>query len=190
MPVGLGDSFAEVLRAAQAGGEWAFDILYRELNPRLLRYFGSRVPTDAQDLAAETWMGAARQIGSFSGGEDDFRRWLFTIAHHRMVQHFRSAGRRRDEPVPFEALAGHADLPGADPADQVVGAASAQAAAAQIASLLSPDQAEVVLLRVLGGMSVEEVAAVVGKRPGTVRVLQHRAIRKLANENFPMEVTP
>src|SRR6266511_5794041 len=47
---------------------------------------------------------------------------------------------------------------------------------------LPPDQAEVVLLRILGGLSVREVAVITGKRPGTVRVLQHRALRRLARE--------
>jgi RNA polymerase sigma-70 factor (ECF subfamily) len=47
---------------------------------------------------------------------------------------------------------------------------------------LSPDQAEVVLLRVLGGLPVAEVAKIVEKKPGTVRVLQHRALRRLASE--------
>lgn len=190
MAVNLGESFEEVLRAAQAGSEWAFEVLYREFNPRLLRYFASRLASEADDLAAETWMGAARQMASFAGGEDEFRRWLFTIAHHRLVQQFRSAARRRDDPVPAEVLALHADRPVLDPADHVVGSDSAQAAAAQIAAVLSPDQAEVVLLRILAGLSVEEVAAVMGKRPGAVRVLQHRAIRKLANESFFIEVTP
>ena len=56
-----------------------------------------------------------------------------------------------------------------------------EAAIARIAAL-PPDQAEVVLLRVLGGLSVQEVAAIVGKRPGTARVLQHRALKRLARE--------
>ena len=50
----------------------------------------------------------------------------------------------------------------------------------KIVALLPPDQAEIVLLRVVGGLPVEEVAAITGRRPGTVRVLQHRALRRLA----------
>jgi RNA polymerase sigma-70 factor (ECF subfamily) len=60
-------------------------------------------------------------------------------------------------------------------------ALTTEAAIARIATLPS-NQAEVVLLRVLAGLSVREVAAIVGKRPGTVRVLQHRALRRLARE--------
>lgn len=184
MPVGR---FEEVLAAARSGAEWAFSALYRDLNPPLLRYFASRVPADAEDLAAETWMGAADRIGSFSGGEQDFRRWLFTIAHHRMVQYWRSASRRRDHCVPDAELLDHADP--ASPSEEVVASISAVSAAARIASLLTPEQAEIVLLRVLGGLTVDEVAEVVGKRPGAVRVAQHRALKKLADENFTLEVT-
>lgn len=180
--------FPEVLAAAQTGAEWAFAVLYREANPRLLRYFGSRARSEAQDLAAETWMAVARQIGSFEGNEDDFRRWLFTIAHHQLVGHYRSAGRRRDEPVPDSDLDGIAAP--ADPADDVVGALSAQQAVERMTAALSPEQAEIVLLRVLGGLTVEQVAEIVGKRPGAVRVAQHRALKKLADANFVLEVTP
>jgi RNA polymerase sigma-70 factor, ECF subfamily len=51
---------------------------------------------------------------------------------------------------------------------------------ALVRSCLPADQAEVILLRVLGGLEVAEVAAIVGKRPGNVRVLQHRGLRLLA----------
>lgn len=180
--------FPEVLAAAQGGAEWAFAALYREANPRLLRYFASRARDEAQDLAAETWMAVARQIGSFEGAEDDFRRWLFTIAHHRLVGYWRSAGRRRDEPVPDSDLSQLAGT--ADPSEDVVGSMSAQAAVERIVATLSPEQAEIVLLRVLAGLSVEEVAEVVGKRPGAVRVTQHRALRKLADAAFLLDVTP
>jgi RNA polymerase sigma-70 factor (ECF subfamily) len=60
-----------------------------------------------------------------------------------------------------------------------------------LTSALPPEQAEVVVLRVVGGLSVEETARVVGKRPGTVRVLQHRALRRLSSQVrdiFPLEV--
>lgn len=83
----LGESFESVLAAAQSGAEWAFSVLYRDLNPRLLRYFASRVPGEAEDLAIETWMGAARRIGDFRGNQQQFRAWIFTIAHARLVQH-------------------------------------------------------------------------------------------------------
>ena len=66
---------------------------------------------------------------------------------------------------------------------------SATAAAAFVVATLPRDQAEIVLLRVLGGLSVEQVAEMLGKRAGTVRVLQHRALRRLHAELLEMGVT-
>jgi RNA polymerase sigma-70 factor (ECF subfamily) len=68
-----------------------------------------------------------------------------------------------------------------DVEEEAMAGLATDAAIARIATL-PPDQAEVVLLRILGGLSVREVAAITGKRPGTVRVLQHRALRRLARE--------
>jgi RNA polymerase sigma-70 factor (ECF subfamily) len=173
------------MAAAQQGAEWAFAVLYRELNPRLLRYFAARAPGSAEDLAAETWLGAARHLGSFTGTEEGFRAWLFTIAHRRLVQHWREMKRRPPATGDLEAALDAESAP--DSADAAVNAVFAQEAAKQIAAALSPDQAEVVLLRVLGGLDVDQVADILGKRPGSVRVLQHKALRRLAAENFSVE---
>jgi len=64
----------------------------------------------------------------------------------------------------------------------VVETLSAAQAIARLVATLPPDQAEVLMLRVVGGLSADESAEVMGKRPGTVRVLQHRALRRLARE--------
>ena len=64
----IGVEFDSVLRAAQAGAEWAFATLYRDINPRLLRYFAAQAPSVAEDLASETWLAAAGRLHLFSGG--------------------------------------------------------------------------------------------------------------------------
>jgi RNA polymerase sigma-70 factor (ECF subfamily) len=183
----IGSEFDSVLAAAQAGAEWAFAVLYRDLNPRLLRYLGARAPSAAEDVAAETWLAVARQLASFSGGEAAFRGWLFTIARRRLIQHWRDTGRRPATPVAPESLVGRAGSD--DPEADALSAVSARAAAAAIAAALSPDQADVVLLRVLAGLDVDQVAEILGKRPGTVRVLQHKALRRLANRFSPEALT-
>ncbi len=177
----LGESFGEALEDARGGDEQAFTRLYRDLNPALLRYFGAQAPSEADDLASETWMAAARGLGSFDGGEGAFRAWIFTIAHRRLVQHWRDGNRRpvqAADPGAFDMLLGAADTE--REAIEGIEASEGVAAARALIAELTSDQAQVVLLRVLGGLSVEEVAAAVGKRPGTVRVLQHRALRHLA----------
>jgi len=76
-----------------------------------------------------------------------------------------------------------------DPAREAMAPNEADEAARRVAALLAPDQANVVLLRVLGGFSVQQVASILGKRPGTVRVLQHKALRRLARDFRPEPVT-
>jgi len=119
------------------------------------------------------------ELSFFQLGEDrPLRGWIFTIAHRRLVQHWRSGSRRpvrAFDPGAFDMLLGAADTE-----SEAIESAEGVAAARALTADLSFDQAQVVLLRVLGGLSVEEVAAAIGKRPGTVRVLQHRALRRLA----------
>jgi RNA polymerase sigma-70 factor (ECF subfamily) len=137
------------------------------------------------DLAAETWLAAARNLGSFRGDEAAFRGWLFTIARRRLVQHWRDSARRRATPSAPESLAERRAAD--DPETEGLAAVSAREAARTIAAALPPDQADVVLLRMLAGLDVDQVAEILGKRPGTVRVLQHKALRRLA-ERFSPEV--
>jgi RNA polymerase sigma-70 factor (ECF subfamily) len=172
-----GPAFQAALAAAAGGDEQAFAALWRELQPAVLRYLQALAPEAAEDLASETWLRVVAGLGRFRGDERAFRAWLFTVARHRAIDRWRRAARRPAEPVPLEALADR-QAPD-DPAAEVLDALDGRAAVAMIATL-PRDQAEVVLLRVVAGLDVAEVAGIVGKRPGTVRVLSHRALRRLA----------
>jgi RNA polymerase sigma-70 factor (ECF subfamily) len=180
-----GESFEAVLGAAGQGQEWGFAALYQQFNPRLLRYFAARLPAEAEDLAAETWVGVARQLRSFQGDERAFGAWLFTIAHRRLVQHWRDQARRPIFDRWAETPEGRAPV---DVEREVLDHIGAQQAARAIAAALTADQAEVLLLRILGGLEVDQVARIVGKRPGAVRALQHKALRKLAGTSLVSEV--
>jgi RNA polymerase sigma-70 factor (ECF subfamily) len=171
------DDFEQVLEAARAGQEWAASVLFRALQPALLRYLRWQEPAAADDIAGETWLAVAERIGGFEGDEAALRSWLFAVARKRVADHRRRGARRRTHPVSPEELGDRAG--GTDPAELVVDSLSAQEAVRALTAGLSQDQAEVLVLRVVGGLSVEEVARIVGKRPGTVRVLQHRALRRL-----------
>jgi RNA polymerase sigma-70 factor (ECF subfamily) len=173
------DNFGDVLTAAKTGAEWAIGALYRELQPSLERYFRAQAPTEVEDLASEVWLDAAAALGRFEGDEAAFRRWLFTIARRRLIDHRRREVRRRAVQGPLEECAPPDGVD--DPEAQAVAASETDAAIALIASLPT-DQAEVVLLRVIAGLDVADVAAIVGKKPGTVRVLQHRALTRLSEE--------
>ncbi len=184
----IGDGFPDVLSAAQAGAEWAFAQLYRDVNPPLLRYLAVRAPETADDLASDTWLGVARGLRSFVGDERDFRAWLFTIAHRRLVQHWRVQGRRPSTPAAPDTFTDQ--VAADDPEAVALAKLSARDATRIITSALSPDQADVVLLRILAGLDVDEVAAIMGKRRGTIRVLQHRALRRLAERMSSSALTP
>jgi len=179
--------FLAALEAAQAGQDWAVAVLFRRHNPRLLRYLRAQAPEVAEDLASEVWMAMARQLVGFEGDERAFRAWMFTIARRRVIQHWRQKGRRRTSPAPNEVFFDRAAPD--DPSTEGLQALSAQDAVAALAAHLPPDQVEVVLLRVVAGLSVEEVAEMVGKSPGAVRVTQHRALRRLAEHFSPEAVT-
>lgn len=113
---------------------------------------------------------------------------MFSVARRRVAEYRRRGARRRTQPVAPEKLA---DVPGGlDPSELVLDAMSAQQAIDHLVASLSPDQAEVLVLRVVSGMSVEDIALVVGKRPGTVRVIQHRALRRLASSTLAEAPVP
>ncbi|HXJ62521.1 MAG TPA: sigma-70 family RNA polymerase sigma factor [Actinomycetota bacterium] len=170
-------SFADTLSAAASGQEWALAALYRESHPGLLRYLRVMEPGDADDLASETWLDVAGSLVRFQGDEPQFRAWLFTIARRRVIDLRRSRSRRRTEPVDPGLIPSVGAI--ADAADEAMQRMSSEEALGRVAAL-PPDQAEVVLLRVLGGLDVKDVARIVDKRPGAVRALQHRGLKRLS----------
>ena len=180
------EGFAELLEAARQGETWALSALWRDLHPRLFRYLRSQEPAAAEDLASDAWLGLAKGLRRFKGDELALRRWAFMIARRRLVDHLRRQARRRTRAEPQERLERAA--PGGVE-EQAVESLSALGAVDHIRSLLTPEQAEVVMLRVVGGFDVGEVARLVGKRPGAVRALQHRAMQQLARSLSPEPVT-
>ncbi|MDZ7732160.1 MAG: RNA polymerase sigma factor [Acidimicrobiia bacterium] len=171
--------FPTVLARAREGDEAAFAALYRSHHPRLSRYLTATAGADGEDLAHDVWCAVAEQLPSFEGDERGFRSWLFTIAHRRRVDHLRKKSRRDTAPwapEDFEDLR----APGST-AGSALGSVTVSEALDKLSSL-PPNQAEVVLLAVLGDLDAPSIGAIVGKRAGTVRVLQHRGLRRLAEE--------
>jgi RNA polymerase sigma-70 factor (ECF subfamily) len=173
----IGASFSSVLTAAASGDQGAYAALWRDVQPGLLRYLHVMAPGSAEDVASETWVDVVRGLARFRGDERAFRSWAFTIARHRAADWRRRVARRPANPLPLERLPEHAAPD--DPVAAAFEAASTEAALALIAEL-PREQAEVVALRVVADLDVAEVAAIVGKRPGAVRVLAHRGLRRLA----------
>jgi RNA polymerase sigma-70 factor, ECF subfamily len=167
-----------VVRSAIDGDDGALAALFRLYQPRLLRYTRAYVGGAAEDLASEVWVDVTRNVTRFSGDADDFRAWLFTIAAHRVADLQRRLGRQAGSVALHEHEENATAARVHDPAEDVAG----DAAASEILALLPPHLAEIVLLRVVGDLSVDQVAAITRRRPGTIRVMQHRALRQLAEQ--------
>jgi len=164
--------------AAQRGDPEAFRALYRDTQPRLLRYLHAIAGDDAEDIASETWLHITRDLHTFTGDHDAFRGWAATIARHRALDHLRRHTRRPPPAlIPADDLAA---IPAADDTAATAIDAVATSNAIRLITTLPPDQAEAVLLRAVLGLDATRAAAVLGKRPGAVRTAAHRGLRTLA----------
>jgi RNA polymerase sigma-70 factor (ECF subfamily) len=175
--VALGEQFTDVLAAARTGAPWALERLYREYHPSVLAFLRARAPAEAEDLASEVFIAVAEGLVRFDGDEEGFRSWLFTITYRQVGQLRRRMGRRRTDPLPSDEVGER--VPPGDAESDAMAVISTQQALDLIATL-PPAQGEVLLLRVIADLPVDEVASIVGKRPTAVRALQHRAIVGLA----------
>ena len=157
--------------AARAGERDALAELWRTHHAHLLRYLRTRRMASPEDVASQVWIDVARSIERFEGGADDFRRWLFTIAHRRSVDEVRRAVRAADLPTQSaeHALAADVEHDRNDALDRAV----------ELVSSLPDAQAEAVMLRVVNDLSIADVAAVMGISEGNVRVLVHRGVTRL-----------
>ena len=164
-------TFDETVAAARKGSPWALGSLYRQFQPGLLRLLAVIAPHQAEDLTSDVWLDVAGALPRFSGDERAFRGWLYTTARHRVIDASRGQSRRRGRP--------------GDEDDEAAEHVASASFAARVASVLSPDQADVILMRVVEGLDVDEVARALGKQPGAVRTLQHRALRRLARQLDP-----
>jgi RNA polymerase sigma factor (sigma-70 family) len=180
------ERFSALLEAAREGSESAWTEIFRWLAPAVLGYLRANGAPEPEDTLSEAFLQAARDLPRFEGDQRRFRAWMFTIAHNRLIDARRAAARRPVEPVPEP------------PEPAVVADAAADEALARIGreevhrvlERLSPDQRAVLLLRVLGELTVAEVAHALGKRPGAVKALQRRGLAAVRRELGKQGVTP
>jgi RNA polymerase sigma-70 factor (ECF subfamily) len=168
-------AFDTELARAQDGDEQAFATLYRRVNPGLLRFLRGTAVEAFEDVAADTWVEVVRALDRFVGDEQHFIAWIFTIAKRKAIDRGRYDGRR---PVaPTDDVGSYAAA--APDTAELVERADATDAAIALVRTLPPDQAEVILLRVVAGLEIAHVAELVGKTNGAVRVLTHRGLKRL-----------
>ena len=180
---GVGRRFAagfdDVLEQAQAGSERAWEHLYAQFAPPVRAYVAMRGAADPDDLVGETFVQIARNLARFEGAEQEFRSWLFMIAHNRVIDERRRAGRRPTFPVAEHDEAGGGLLmPSGDVEAEALDALGLERVRALLA-ILTADQAAVLLLRFVGDLTLEEIATVLGRPIGAVKQLQRRALRSL-----------
>jgi RNA polymerase sigma-70 factor (ECF subfamily) len=168
------------------GAEWAWTALYRDLAPTVVGYMRARGASDAEDLTQEVFVAAVRGLGSFEGNEENFRSWIFVIAHRRLLDERRSHSRHPVDPTPMETL----EATGGDvEAEALAGLESARLRTTL--DMLPAPQRDVILLRIVVGLGPDEISKIVGKTAGAVKQLQRRGLQALARllsaESVPVE---
>lgn len=170
-------SFAEVLAAAKAGDDDAIATLYRDAVPRVLGYVRAQGVPDPEDVVSEVFVSMMRNLRRFEGDEDDFRGWLFTIAHRRVVDERRRRGRRPEAFLDREHL--EQEMGSHDGETDALQRLQA-AGALEALDALTPDQRSVLLLRVVADLPIAEIARIVGKGEPAVKALLRRALAAVA----------
>ncbi len=165
---GVGRSAVRFEAGFDVGFEADATTAYRELAPAVLGYLRARRVPDPEDVLGEVFLQVSRDLDRFHGDATDLRRWVFTIAHNRMTDAFRRRSRRPRivDRRPPTAVA----PPAPDPVDDALIAALAE---------LGDDQREVVVLRFVADLSLEDVAAITGRTANAVKAMQHRALANL-----------
>ncbi len=164
-----------VLEAAVLGAAWAFEALYRHFAPAVVGYLRVQGVWDPEDLSSEVFLAVFQGLSAFTGGAGEFRTWLFAITYRKVIDDRRRSSRR---PLPAGSAGAVAAASGDDTESAVMAGLEAERVA-QLCQQLSADQRDVILLRLLGDLSVEETASAIGKSASAVNALQHRGLQAL-----------
>jgi RNA polymerase sigma-70 factor (ECF subfamily) len=149
----------------------AFTELYHRYLTAIYRYHLARTGhvQEAEDLTAQTFLTALESMRSFRG-QGSFVAWLFSIARHKLADHYR---RSRDELPLEQAEELHSPLP---LPEEIAHNRLELARVAQVLRLISPERAEALVLCLFGGLSLAEAARTVGKSEAAVKMLVHRGL--------------
>ena len=168
----------EVMAAAQLSQPWALRVVYDELAPQVHGYLKARGAQEPEELTSDVFLTVFNKLPTLSGGVSGLRTFVFSVAHARLVDAHRRQGRRPPD-LPYEPVRDKRQTPSAE--DQAERSASA-ARAAQLLATLPEDQRTVLAMRIIGDLTLEEVAAAIGRSQGAVKQLQRRALIALKSE--------
>ena len=174
----IGQDFPIVLADAKEGKAPAFDRIYRDLAPSIGGFARGRGARDPDDIISETMVSVVRGLDAFSGDEGSFRSWVFTIAYRRVVDSQRRSGRQ----VPTESIGPIEPAARAPDPEEILLAQTDDSPVMQALQRLKRDQRDVLLLRIVAGLPVDEVATLLGKRVSAVKMIQQRALTRLRTE--------
>jgi RNA polymerase sigma-70 factor, ECF subfamily len=170
------DGFGSILFAARAGAAWAWAELYDDVAQDLSRYVRASRVEDPDDVVGNVFLRAVGALGRFDGDRRAFRAWMFALARNAVIDEGRKVVRRRTQPLPPEVLA---EIGPTVDAEREALRHLAERGVRDTLDHLSPDQRDVLLLRILGDLTIDEIAALLGKRPGAVKALQARGLARI-----------
>lgn len=165
-------NFETMLRAAQAGATWACTTIWVEYAPAVAAFLSARGSREPEDLTSEVFLAVFDRLPDFVGGEPELRSFVFSIAYRRLVDELRMRS-RRGEPLEWSPEVDPRRSASAE--DQALDRLG-ETSALSLLTALPEDQRDVMVLRIVADLTVEQVAAVLGKRPGAVKALQRRAL--------------
>ncbi|MET0453141.1 MAG: sigma-70 family RNA polymerase sigma factor [Mycobacterium sp.] len=179
-----GDGLDDVVAQAVAGDRGALEEVLGTIRPIVLRYCRARIGStersglSADDVAQEVCLAAITALPRYKDQGRPFLAFVYGIAAHKVADAHRAAGRNR-----AEATDTLPDRPSttAGPEQMAIDSESA-ARMSKLLEILPEKQREILVLRVVVGMSAEETAEAVGSTAGAVRVAQHRALARLKSE--------
>lgn len=168
----------EVLSAAVLGEPWALRVVYDALAPQVHGYLRARGAAEPDELTSDVFLTVFGKLPTLTGGVSGLRTFTFSVAHARLVDALRKQSRRSPD-MSYEPVRDTRRSPSAE--DAAEQAASTERAL-QLLARLPADQRTVLSLRIIGELSLEEVAEAIGRSQGAVKQLQRRALIALKSE--------
>jgi RNA polymerase sigma-70 factor (ECF subfamily) len=170
-----------VVAEAMAGDRDALGEVLETIRPIVVRYCRARVGLmersglSAEDVAQEVCLAAVMALPRYRDRGRPFLAFVYGIAAHKVADAYRAAG--RDLAYPTDSIPEHRSAE-QDP-EQAAIEADSVTRMSELLEILPDKQREILILRVVVGLSAEETAGAVGSTPGAVRVAQHRALARL-----------
>ena len=169
----------QLIAKARLGDAEAFGALYEHYLVRIYRFIFLKVSgkDEAEDLTHEVFLSAWRNIPTYTEQGFPFSSWLYQIARNRVIDYFRTRKSEVNLEEVSETYAGES----AD-TDSAIDTAMDAAKVHSAIGCLPEEQQTLLILRYVEDLPPKEIASILDKREGAVRVMQHRAILRLKSE--------